>query len=450
MKSSQLQNTGIEKQSHETDVVVVGGGLAGLATAALIARTGRKVTLFEKSAHTGGRAASTDSNGFILNLGAHALYKKSLALETLNQLGVKFTTGSPEGIRCMSGGKTYPAPVDTATLMKTHLLNLPAKLEAARLLVKLQFAEPADYAKVTLAEWLEYNVRNVSVRRFMEMSARTLTYSNAPHHLSMSAIVEQLRLAVKGKGKVLYVDSGWQTIVDGLEKAARQAGAQLVTGVAVTSVEHDSGQVKGIRLSDGTYHQARAVVIAAGPKDVLKLVGDAEIGSLRDFAESAVPVQAACMDITLKRLPNPQNKVVMALDRPLFLAAQSEFSKVAPDGGAVIYTLKYLDPTQAQDAKADERELEAWLDETQHGWRNEIIERRYLPHMIVSNALPSASQAGTVGRPGPCVPDISNLYIAGDWVGATGNLANVSLGSAKLASDAILRGLNVGAASEAA
>jgi 2-polyprenyl-6-methoxyphenol hydroxylase-like FAD-dependent oxidoreductase len=33
------------------DVVIIGGGVAGLATAALLARSGRAVTLFEQSSH---------------------------------------------------------------------------------------------------------------------------------------------------------------------------------------------------------------------------------------------------------------------------------------------------------------------------------------------------------------------------------------------------------------
>jgi phytoene dehydrogenase-like protein len=39
------------------DVIVIGGGLAGLTTAALLARAGKSVTLFEQSSsEIGGRA----------------------------------------------------------------------------------------------------------------------------------------------------------------------------------------------------------------------------------------------------------------------------------------------------------------------------------------------------------------------------------------------------------
>ena len=51
-----------------TDAVIVGGGLAGLTVAALLARAGRSVTLFEKASHLGGRAITTDQYGFLFNL----------------------------------------------------------------------------------------------------------------------------------------------------------------------------------------------------------------------------------------------------------------------------------------------------------------------------------------------------------------------------------------------
>ncbi|WNG32549.1 NAD(P)-binding protein [Archangium violaceum] len=68
-----------------TDVAVVGGGLA---VAALLARGGKRVTLFEKSKHLGGRAHTTEVEGYQLNLGPHALYLGGAVVRVLRSLGV--------------------------------------------------------------------------------------------------------------------------------------------------------------------------------------------------------------------------------------------------------------------------------------------------------------------------------------------------------------------------
>ena len=50
-------------------VVVVGGGVSGLATAALLARTGRRVTLVESGPEVGGRAGRLEDGGFRFDTG---------------------------------------------------------------------------------------------------------------------------------------------------------------------------------------------------------------------------------------------------------------------------------------------------------------------------------------------------------------------------------------------
>jgi phytoene dehydrogenase-like protein len=69
------------------DVVVVGGGLAGMAAGATAARAGRRVLIVEGHV-AGGRARTEERNGFRFNHGAHALYLGGHAERVLRDLGV--------------------------------------------------------------------------------------------------------------------------------------------------------------------------------------------------------------------------------------------------------------------------------------------------------------------------------------------------------------------------
>ena len=52
-----------------TRTIVIGGGIAGLATAALLAREGHTVTLLEQSSEVGGRAGTWERDGFRFDTG---------------------------------------------------------------------------------------------------------------------------------------------------------------------------------------------------------------------------------------------------------------------------------------------------------------------------------------------------------------------------------------------
>src|SRR6185503_10060186 len=137
-----------------------------------------------------------------------------------------------------------------------------------------------------------------------------------------------------------YVDGGWQSIADGLRRAAEQAGAQVRTGARVEAIEIDDGRVRGagravgVRLADGTLLAAGSVVLAMTPDEALKLLGD-RAPELRHQLADAPAATVACLDVALDHLPRPRTLVVQDLDQPRFATVQSVAAKIAPPGGAV-------------------------------------------------------------------------------------------------------------------
>ena len=72
-----------------------------------------------------------------------------------------------------------------------------------------------------------------------------------------------------------------------------------------------------------------------------------------------------------------------------------------------------------------------------------LVKRIYLPRIEAISLLPTVSSGGLTGRPGIQVLGVSNLYLAGDWIGNDGYLADASLVSARqVASLLIQNGLS--------
>jgi phytoene dehydrogenase-like protein len=426
----------VEARYSQTDVVVVGAGMAGLTAACYLARAQMEVTVIEKASYLGGRAATQEFDGFRFNRGGHALYSGGAASRILEELGVSYDYGIPKRTFVMQGGKLSPFTADPLGFLRTNVLNVGDKLALLRLFVTLGAAKPRALANTSVQGWLDHNIRRPQLRRLMTALARTFVYSTALDLISAELFVEKLQRALRHP--VHYVDGGWRTLVDGLRAVAERAGARIVSNVQVESVEISNGHARSVRLHDGSVVRASAVVVATSPRDAAKLVDGGENPAMGQIVEGLIPARIACLDVALNRLPVPGRPIVQDLDGPRFMSAQSVYSRVAPEGAALIISFKQLDPRYPGDPREDERDLEELLDAAQPGWRGALVKRQYLPRIEAVGALPTAREGGFAGRPGSRVMGLHNIYMAADWVGPEGFLVDASMASARRAAELVL------------
>jgi phytoene dehydrogenase-like protein len=236
---------------------------------------------------------------------------------------------------------------------------------------------------------------------------------------------------------VWYLDRGWQTLVDGLRDRAAGWGAAIRTRAKGESVEPGPEGIR-VRLSTGEVVTSSAAVVALDPGRACALLGLDPEGAVARWTTARVPVQAACLDVALDRLPRPAHRFALGLDRPFYASVHSAAAKLAPEGVAVVHVMKYLGGEPALPVAAIETELEGFLDRLQPGWRSHTVARRSLPVMTVAHALPSATDDGLDGRPQVTLDERPGVFLAGDWVGHEGMLADASVASAERAARAAL------------
>jgi glycine/D-amino acid oxidase-like deaminating enzyme len=386
--------------------IVVGGGLAGLIAAVALAKSGRQVTLFEQSRHLGGRAATTQRDGFSLNLGPHAVYAGGALCRTLREWNVAFSAKPPAlsgGAFLAEHGRKFMFPYNTPRLLLTGALGAGDKLQAGKLIKKLLAAQDATGS---MKDWLDGAGASGGARRLLEALVAVSTYTRDLAALSAPLGLRQVQLAFSSG--VLYVDGGWQSLVAGLEAHARAAGVAIQTGVPVERVG-----AAWVQLADGRRLACETTVLAVPPEIVENLTGIRLTGCF--------PVRLASLDIGLRTVPRQAARFALGLDRVLYFSMHSAAAALAPPGGAMVHVAKYL----ANREEGSREELEQFADLLMPGWREQVAVARFLPGMVVTHAL-----ATVEGRPEVDALGLPGVAIAGDWVGNDAMLADAAASSA--------------------
>jgi phytoene dehydrogenase-like protein len=402
------------------DVAVIGAGLAGLAAAAGAAEAGRRVLVLD--AHRpGGRAAVDVRNGYRFNRGPRALYVGGPGSEVLRHFGVRTNTGGAppiDGIRLRHGGELHLQPTGVASLLRTNLLSTREKAQTARLLGGLGRIDPAKLTGTTVRDWIDGSARG-RVAELVEMLVRIATYSNAPDEMDAGAAATNVKAAMQVG--VRYLDGGFQSLVDGMAAAAVAQGAELRTNAGIASIEPGTD---GFRLAGHTDEiVVDSVVIATGGPDAAGHLLPERPAAWDGLGPAAT---VACLELGLRRAPH--HKGVFAVDEPLYLNTHCPPADLAPPGGAVVHAMRYQpvgDTMPAADQQRVLRELAADAGVTD----DDIVEERFLAHMVVTGAIPTAARGGLAGRPTAEIDGLPGADGAGDWVGPVGLLADAALAS---------------------
>ena len=334
-------------------------------------------------------------------------------------LGVK-VSGSPAplaGACALRGGRLSILPTSPGSLARTDLLSPFERVSFGRIMSSLPRKTTPDLVALSAREWCEKVAARPSVCEVLQALVRLSTYASDLDALSADAAVAQLRLSTRG---VTYLDGGWQTIVNGLEGVARASGVQISLGRAVTHIERTpAGVFVGVGNDEVV---GRSLVLAVGsPEVAARLLPGAVPGGL------GAPVQATCIDYGLSSPPS--RRFILGIDEPLYLSVHAPNAALAPPEHAVLCAMAYGPPRATSVDQLDQLVVTVGVESST------ILERRVLSSMTVAYAVPTP-RFGLRGRPGISVAGTDDCFVAGDWVGGQGLLADAALASGAAAGTA--------------
>ena len=264
------------------DVVVAGGGLAGLVAARRLADAGLTVRLFEREERLGGRVRTDHRNGFTLDRGFQVLFPAYPAVTTeLDREALDLRPFAPGATLARPDKRTTVAdPLADLTGGLRTLFNrditLGDKLRLLRLrreLLNTPISAIFDGDERTIAAFLDD--RGFSDRFCERFAAPFYGGITLDRSLSTASSVFRYTFRMLAQGPAAVPAAGMGVIPDQLATRARNAGVHVETGAPVEAVTPDGA---GARVElPGETVTADAAVVATDPRTARELTGCTDI-----------------------------------------------------------------------------------------------------------------------------------------------------------------------------
>ncbi len=274
------------------DVLVIGGGLAGLAAACELADAGLRPLVVEKRPFLGGRAYSflDGRQGVQVDNGQHVFLACCTEyLRFLERLGVRHKTKLQRRLflpvldkltgRSVLRAGPWPPPLHLlGSFLRFRPLSLGEKLVALYALMRLHTLDRwrhGDLDHISFGEWLRAHGQSAHiVRNFWDLIVRaTLNEEVEGASALLAAMVFQVGFLHQREASAIgYARVGLSELAEAARAYIKARGGEVITGRGVRELVIREGRVAGAALADGEVLEAEAVISAVPPDALLALL----------------------------------------------------------------------------------------------------------------------------------------------------------------------------------
>lgn len=278
--------------------LIIGGGLGGLVTGALLAKEGYKVTVLEKNNIIGGGLQNFKRHGVVFPTGMHIfggfeegenLFKLFEYLGILDQLSLRPTDNdASDVVRVEEDGAVYRMPRGKDQCIAYLSACFPDEKENIKAYIEKLYELTEKMDMFCLRESKPYEVMPADedfVVPFDELMDRyihnpklkgLLTYL-CPLYSGTKGITPNyltaLLTVIHFNGTFQFV-GGSQQLADALRKVIENAGGQVLVRSEVERIMVKDHQVTGVVTKNGNVYQAENYISDVHPEVLLRIIDD--------------------------------------------------------------------------------------------------------------------------------------------------------------------------------